>query len=641
MALKRPYQYFMQAAVAVALLHAVTPTSIAQNPTPTITPTGIQAAIRQSLQSETAFGNHAQPRLQPTGSPPALPKALTGGAGTGRLNQYRGRALEMPEPSRAGQDYGQLDLSKSMWWDDVLERPLGFAPNTMSLTLGDLTQVALESSPLVKSILADPMIRRSDVVVADAEFDPTVFLEGKFVDTNEPIGNALTTGDGSNRFRDENFSTGYGLRKRTRTGGQLEIAQRSGFQENNSIFLTPNPQATSRMEINFTQPLLRDGGRAVNNVRIVLAQLDVQIANSQVRSRLERHLTDVTAAYWSLHQARAEWIQRTQLLAGAKHLHDVIKARGGVDAQQRQILRAEVAVATRQSDLIRRATRVRNAQARLRFLTGSPQLKSAANIELTPIDRPLLLQVPISTRDSVITALDNRWDVAESIRQIQSVSTRIGAAKNQVLPKLDLILGGYVSGLDSNRDTFGAWTRQYSDGRPSYSVGLQYELPVRNRANKARLIRNRWEFSQAIADFQQTMEKTFTEVEIAVRETETAYAEMVAKQKSVLAAGNEVRYLQQRWDILPNPEESAILLIEDLLDAQERLANEEQAFVSAQVGYAMSWIGLRRTMGILLRIEDVKAQREEPAEVIINENLPPDAKMLEGDVFDTHLAPQP
>ena len=48
-----------------------------------------------------------------------------------------------------------------------------------------------------------------------------------------------------------------------------------------------------------------------------------------------------------------------------------------------------------------------------------------------------------------------------------------------------------------------------------------------------------------------------------------------------------------------------MLLIENFLDAQERLADEEQGFVKAQMAYAMSWVQLRQAMGVLLRFESV------------------------------------
>lgn len=91
-------------------------------------------------------------------------------------------------------------------------------------------------------------------------------------------------------------------------------------------------------------------------------------------------------------------------------------------------------------------------------------------------------------------------------------------------------------------------------------------------------------------DFEQTTEAAFTDVEVSVRETQTSYAEMTVKKQAIAAAEREVAYLEQRWQLLPDPNESAVLLIEDLLDAQERLADEERAFVTAQLGYALSWV---------------------------------------------------
>jgi len=206
-------------------------------------------------------------------------------------------------------------------------------------------------------------------------------------------------------------------------------------------------------------------------------------------------------------------------------------------------------------------------------------------------------------RQATITALQNRPDIAQSLRKIQAVSAKVGAARNQVLPRLDLLLSSYVAGLDSRSDTFGAIERQLTDGGPSYAAGFQFEMPIGNRASRARLERNRWELTKSVYEFQQTTESAITGVEIAVRETQTAYAELQARREAVAASTNEVDYLRQRWQWLPDPSESAVLLIEDLLDAQERLADEEQAATRAQVAYAISWIGLRKAMGILLKVD--------------------------------------
>ena len=592
-------------------------------PPTTATPLGIEAALQQTVQrmgtsqspaprqtltdrksaapaqAPTAV-KHVHTQLSRQGLP-WIPGPVAHGPCDRNLDQYRGRALEMIEDPHPTPEAGwKADLG--MWWDDPLSKPMGLGQQTIPVDVATLTHIALASSPYVKSVLTEPRIRQCDVVIADAEFDSTMFLEGKYADTSEPRNSLLQTGDA--RFRDDTYSQSGGFRKKLRRGGELEMIQRGGFQENNG-FIDPNPQGTARLEINYSQPLLRDGGKAVNNIGILLAQLDLQVTNSQVRADLEDHLIDVTAAYWDLYQARAEWLQRERLLKGAEHLYHVLQARGDVDSQKRQILRALAAAKSRKSDLARAVTRIRNAQSKLRLLTGSVELIHTRQFELTPQDRPLALPVNVSTKDSVVTALDNRPEIAEAIRRVQAVSARVGVARNQVLPRMDMILGTYVAGVRADRDILGSWVDQFSEGRPSYYFGLAYELPVGNRASKARLNRNRWEFSRAMYEFHQATEVTFTEVEIAVRETQTAFTEMVTKKQAVDAAANEVLYLQDRWDHLPDPNESATLLIEDLLDAQERLADEERDFVAAQTAYALSWVGLRKAMGVLLRFDDL------------------------------------
>lgn len=604
----------------LALLYAQPTDLRSQDPARTDTPIGIEFALltakstletvarEAAVVSTAGSGPELLPSPASVGSvvQPKIPIPIHHGPYRGQLDEYRIRAAEISDAEMGtATDVTIPVLSEEIWWQEMVAGPIGLSGQALPVDLNGLTQTALACSPLVKSILTEPRIRRSDLVIADADFDTVAFIEGNFADTNEPVGSLLTTGNDATRFRDQTFSSAAGLRKRARAGGALELVQRGGFQANNSSLLDPNPQGTTRLEVNFTQPLLKDHGRAVNNTRVLLAQIDIELAKSDVRAELEKHLVDVTRAYWDLFGARAGWLQRNRLLQGAIDLHRILVARDQVDSLKRQTLRAEVAVASRRSDLIRAEAKIRNSQARLRLLTGDPRLIQRAAWELTPQESPLSVPVKLSTKEATITALDNRPDIAKSIRQIQAVSARVGAARNQVLPRLDMILSTYVAGLDSRRDTFGAFINQFSDGRPSYAAGLLFEVPIKNRASRARLDRSRWELTRAMHEFQQTTDVAFTEVEVAVRETQTALGEMVSKQQAIEAASHEVTYLNQRWKLLPDPGESAVLLIENLLDAQERLADEEQGFVKAQMAYAMSWVQLRQAMGVLLRFESV------------------------------------
>ncbi len=551
----------------------------------------------------------------------------------GWLDPYRGRVLEIETDATDvteapnGQSIPSSD-EVHLWWQDALKQPLGMSPRAIPVDVSWLTRTALQSSPLVQSLLTQPKIDQTAVVIADAEFDAAVYLEGKFVDTDEPVGDTLTTGRAFGRYRDETFSADVGMNRQLRGGGTLEAVQRGGFQQNNSDFLVPNPQGTTRLELNYSQPLLKNHGRAVNEISIVLASIDVRLTRGEVRQALEKHLVSVTRAYWDLYQARCEWMQRSRLLRRTEKLHSIVVARQHVDTITRQRLRSEAALAERRTGLSRAEASIGDAQAKLRMLTGSEILQHDVHVELTPQEVPPAVLIPIATRDAAVMALDNRPDLDVAMQRIRSASAKIGVAKNQVLPRLDLLLTGYVAGLDSRRDTWGAFLNQFSDGAPTYAAGLRWELPVGNRAARARLTRNRWEYCRALEEFRQATESVLADVDIATRETKTSYQEMSARYQSILAARREVDYLQQRYERLVEPQQSAIVLIEDLLDAQQRLFNAEKDFVDAQVAYAMSWVELRRSMGVLLR---AASNQTDDVDAVQQVDAP---EMMSGDVVE-------
>jgi hypothetical protein len=67
------------------------------------------------------------------------------------------------------------------------------------------------------------------------------------------------------------------------------------------------------------------------------------------------------------------------------------------------------------------------------------------------------------------------------------------------------------------------------------------------------------------------------------------------------AANTEIEYLEERWRWLPGEEQVAGIVLEDLLDAQERGGNAEINFASSQVGYNLALAKWNRATGILLK----------------------------------------
>ena len=75
------------------------------------------------------------------------------------------------------------------------------------------------------------------------------------------------------------------------------------------------------------------------------------------------------------------------------------------------------------------------------------------------------------------------------------------------------------------------------------------------------------------------------------------------------AADAEMSQLADRWRLLPGDDRSASLLLEDLLESQQRLNDAEFTFLQAQLNYSLSQMTVKQAMGTLLEQEQIAVQR--------------------------------
>ncbi len=523
------------------------------------------------------------------------------------LQPYENRALssgQVADTEPVSDIWAVLPADFQPWWSASIGQQLRDSAIPFQVDVGTLVVRALQYSPRVQAISDIYLIRETAVVEAAAEFDVRTFMESKFSRDSTPVGNTLTTG-GLPRFHDLNWYYNGGFRKKSLLGGTMELSQRVGLQDTNSIFFVPDQQGTSKLSLSYTQPLLNGAGRAYNNSLTLLAQIDAGIAENQTSAQLQEHLLKVTEAYWELYLQRTALVQKQRNLQRGQAILSDLDARRDVDALESQIAQAQAAVAMRRAELIRAAAAIRNIEAIIRARVNAPELTSGANLELLPLEQPIRQQIDINLQDALLTAVQNRPEVDESMQQMRAASVRMQMAENELLPALNMVLATYVSGLRGDTDIGRSLADQFSVGEPGYSAGLIFEVPWNNRAAKALYQRRRLELRQLTSEFQQTVETLMAEVEVAVRDINTAYGEMQGKYASMVAADVYVRYLLDRWRLLPGDDRSASFLLQDLLDAQDRLVAEEFGFAQAQFAYTVALANLKRTTGTLLQAEQV------------------------------------
>ncbi|MFO1006644.1 MAG: TolC family protein [Planctomycetaceae bacterium] len=554
---------------------------------------GVPITMRDTQSDLAGVAALSPPYVPANQDPDALPWTAT-------FEDRVARAPEHEEMDTRADDLSELPADYVPWWISQLPTLIKANKTAVPVDVDSLVTGALQYSPQILGFRTQPEIANSVLATENAAFDWTSFVESRWDDLNDPVGNTLTTGNNSTRFIDQIAVNTAGLKRRNEYGGQVDISQKLGWQDNNSSFFVPRPQGTARLMVNYTQPLLNGAGVAYNQSRIVLAQIELNRSFDVVQEELQEHLIRVTEAYWDLYRSRVVFLQRQRVYDRAEYILETLGGRADIDALQRQVNRAKAAVASRRSEIVRSQTAIRNAESRLRLLVNDPKFLDLSSSELVPIEAPHAEHVPLSMTGSLQQALQHRPDISQAVHDLRAAGVRLGVSQNELLPKLDLVLTTYVAGLQGDHDIAQAWVDQFSVARPGYTVGTLYEMPLGNRAAKARLDRRQWELTRSVYDFRTVVETGLTEVELAVRETETSYREMIAKFQSLVAAETESSYLEDRWKVLPGGDRGTTLLLEDLLDSQQRETDAEVEFVNAQVAYSVSLIRVRRAMGTLL-----------------------------------------
>ena len=271
------------------------------------------AANQQTIDGQTTL---VLPPVDPIYTPPANRTHNQ----SGLLAAYQSRAILQSHEDFQATQTSRLPAGFQPWWVQENKGPIGLKASPLQVSLDGLIQRALTNSPHIQVAATEPHIQNAVLLEESSRFDWRSFLESTYDDQNEPVGNSLTLGNDATRLSQQQWSAEGGIRRQTRTGGEFELSQSFSTLQNNSIFLVPPDQGTSRIVLNYRQPLLKGRGRAVNESLIVLANIGLKAASDEFLTEIQQHLTDLTETYWELVRARSELLQRSRLLIEAQKI---------------------------------------------------------------------------------------------------------------------------------------------------------------------------------------------------------------------------------------------------------------------------------------------------------------------------------
>ncbi len=487
--------------------------------------------------------------------------------------------------------------------------------NRLELSLRSYLELVLANNTDIQIQKLTIETQRNAITRAFGAFDPVATASFRSTRAESPTNDALAGAATLNQLT-QPFSLGY--QQTLETGTQYNIGFTANKSSTNSAFANFNPALTSGLNANFTQPLLRNRGAAVNRLPIVVAKTRFRSAQYNLTDQVMRLLQTAELAYWAVIEARESLKVQEQALG----LFDTLLKRSQRELELGAISPLEIYQPQQQyasQEVFVTQARYRLAQAEdaLRRQMGAdldPQYRSMA-IELTETVLPPTDDRPFDKEQIVEVAMRKRPDLRTALNNIEVDDLTIKQAKNSLMPDLSLT-GTYASsgrggqffqrsnvfGGDGTSNTVvnvipgglgDALSQTFQFTYPTYGFGLTLRLPIRDRRAQA-------DFADATVSkrlnslrARTTEQNIRLEVLNAVNQVENSRASVKLAQVRLDFSQKRVEAEQKRYDL-------GVTTIFFVIQAQNDLVSAQADLVQQSVQYRRNLLGLQRVTGQLL-----------------------------------------
>jgi outer membrane protein len=489
------------------------------------------------------------------------------------------------------------------------------------MSLRDLVQLAAANSLQVRVANYQPAVDQARVIEAEARFDPTFFTNVNFANQSVLVGSPSNVGGSNSAFQTSTLATGF--KQDLPNGAQVQLqyqlqhvlranlgpGNRADFGNDVSIGQPgqDNGIFESSMQLQITQPLLRNFGAEVNQARITVARNTQRVSILDARLQLEKTLSEIEEIYWQLVQAERELAIQEELYNQTVSTSVLLQQRAGQDVTLVQLTQSNAALQSRNLSLVDARNRLRLLSHELKRRINDPNMPVASSTVILPDDRPVETPIKFDLAEQIESALMNRAELAQQQIRIDSASVVYKAAQNNVLPQLNLVGSiGYKS-VDPAPGV--AIASDFENSREEFSIGLQLEVPLGNREPRAILRRTGLQRMQAITQYKDLIEQVTQEVRTAHDNLYTAWERLGSARQNLYAAQASLDAIQQEQDVGNAPLTPEF--VNRKLNAQEVLAQARREDARAATDYNTAISALERAKGTLLKYDNV-IMAEEP-----------------------------
>ncbi len=450
-----------------------------------------------------------------------------------------------------------------------------------------------------------------------SSFDPILSGTTGIEHLTQPLSNLQLYGVPSLQSNTGQVNLNYSQAFPTGTSFSLEVD--NNRQTTNSIFSSLSPQLGTYYRFTVQQQLLAGFGTGPNLRYLRIAKNDKKISDIAFKTQVIATMTQVANIYWDLVSAYQEEKVNEQSFAFAQQSLDNTKKQLQLEAiPAMDVMRAEAEVSRRDQDLTVAKTNLQLQESLIKnALTKNLDDPTLEAMPVIPTDRLDTVQmIPEKpTQELIAQALLDRPELSESNIDLQNREITRKAASNALLPTLALVgfyggtgLAGIMNPFYAQPFTplvptnwWGSFQDSFNNSSPDYFIGLNLNIPIRNRVAKADQYRSELEYRQAELREQQLRKQ----IRIEVRNAEYALEQGRARVQAAMKA----RDLAQRtFTIMQKEQELGAGSSFQTLTAQRDLALAELDLVNASTAYQKSKLELQRATGTTLEDNGIQIQ---------------------------------
>lgn len=402
------------------------------------------------------------------------------------------------------------------------------------------------------------------------------------------------------------------------TGTSISFDFDNSRQTTNSLNTTLSPGLSSFYRVTIRQELLAGFGFGPNLRFLHIAKNNKKISDIAFKDQVIATVTQIENIYWDLVSAYQQARVNEQSLAFANHTLENARKQLQLEAiPEMDVLRAEAEVSRRDQDLTIARSNLQLQESLMKnALTKSLDDPTLQEMPVVPTDNTLAADTGASEPilDLISRALENRPELLETDVDLDNRQISRKAARNALLPSLSLVgfYGGSGLGGEKNpvfpgepanlpHDLPGTWQTTFNNSFPDYFIGLNLNIPFRNRVAKADQYRSELEYRQASLRKEQLKKQ----IRIEVRNAQYALEQSRARVQSAAKARN---LAQRTFDITKKEQDLGAGSSYQTMIAQRDLSVAELDLVTAMTTYAKSKVELDRATGATLEHNGVLIQ---------------------------------